>query len=957
MISSPTKLLLPSSPGAFGYQCPPRTLYNDSNYSNPSNSTSNNMNTSDQYFMTFSSQNNTLSQSFQSCFDAVGSPKRNEANHVNNSMFHSPQHPRTQENSPPKMSYSGAMSLPNSPMSINSNSRSHSNLKSRRAISFDEDPVTPPPQETRPIHNKSPWTLSGEAQWDSYNQSCAQQLFSSPYSSFPRVIQNSIRTSNSKESSECVNYRKSHTNNSKPAPQAEAQTVKTQVPPPFAYHTFPPNKTRTRRGLNSDFGQNSIGEKPSQIPANNGPPPVQQVSQPTQLPFQQPNNQVTPNPQPQTQHPTPAPSLRQPFEYTAASAKPFVPINTSYELKNSTVNSEPKNKPIPVPIEPISEPVDRSESPSTKAEYKEFQKHLKNFEKEGYSKACQFAKETLATCKPKIRYKICMDLADLAKRHSDNESDARYWYQEANILDPYASQGWLEHSKMEEECGNLEKSRAIIGQGLDYCPYNEALLIRALKMLEENKDLEGCRTLLARLQEVNVEKTWKVMTEGALIEARFGNISIARDVFKYLTENVSRHGPVYFDAYKLEEKCENYEKALKIVNKGLANCPRYGPLWFAKLHLEEKVADENLDNVRATIKEAVQNMSKELIWKVYYEQAQIEERAGNIEEAKKAYAHSTACALPNLQWKVLVAASRLSMISGQITHARELLNMALKQVPSKSRAQVLIECARLQEYDNNHEKARELIVRAKHETKHEWKVFLEAILMELRAGNVYEAIDEAEHALEIHRGTGRLWAVLIQLKYIDGPDEQYKVFKQAIEEVPKSGEVWCEGARICLNPLSTEFDLARAKRYTEHAIKFTPQYGDSFIESLRAELLINGPQPDDKAIETLCINADPNYGPLWFHCKQNALDSTRQVLKRAKKFLIFEHAKFKSLYQKAIVNSQSAKKDRTTPTDEKYNYSDFITGLYSLNEQYQNINSLDDISRRKIIFGTDQIAM
>ena len=56
---------------------------------------------------------------------------------------------------------------------------------------------------------------------------------------------------------------------------------------------------------------------------------------------------------------------------------------------------------------------------------------------------------------------------------------------------------------------------------------------------------------------------------------------------------------------------------------------------------------------------------------------------------------------------------------------------------------------------------------------------------------------------------------------------------QALKEVPKSGEVWCEGARIHLNPLSKAFDLETAGKYLGFAVQFTPQYGDSFMECLR----------------------------------------------------------------------------------------------------------------------------
>ena len=67
--------------------------------------------------------------------------------------------------------------------------------------------------------------------------------------------------------------------------------------------------------------------------------------------------------------------------------------------------------------------------------------------------------------------------------------------------------------------------------------------------------------------------------------------------------------------------------------------------------------------------------------------------------------------------------------------------------------------------------------------------------------------------------------MLIQLKQCEGEEEQSRVFREALKEVPKSGEVWCEGARICMNPLSSKFDLERARQFLDFAIRFTPQYG------------------------------------------------------------------------------------------------------------------------------------
>jgi hypothetical protein len=160
--------------------------------------------------------------------------------------------------------------------------------------------------------------------------------------------------------------------------------------------------------------------------------------------------------------------------------------------------------------------------------------------------------------------------------------------------------------------------------------------------------------------------------------------------------------------------------------------------------------------------------------------------------------------------------------------------------------------------------------------KSEWKIFLEYILLEYRVGNIHQAINIAITAVKLHPGTGRLWAIYIQLCHriecisfleqfnvspsvnrilfelsdTDFNEEnnspktskrnfsKIRTIRKAIAEVPKSGEVWCEKSRCHLNPLNTnQFDLSQAQRSLSFAVQFTPQYGDTFIEWIRLEMI------------------------------------------------------------------------------------------------------------------------
>lgn len=224
--------------------------------------------------------------------------------------------------------------------------------------------------------------------------------------------------------------------------------------------------------------------------------------------------------------------------------------------------------------------------------------------------------------------------------------------------------------------------------------------------------------------------------EGGLLEARQGNTAVARKVLNFLVSNVPWFGPIYQEACRFEEKCEEYENALRFVEKGLQENSRYGPLWFSALRLKEKLMNEgksakrsssrndgsdsgsdigapdkrpgstglvekengymeenrpssrnsnevDLSAIEETIEEAMKCISRELIWKLYFEAAQIYERAHSLERARAYYVHSVSYCPNNLLWKVWLGGARTELNFGNVTIARKLLKRALREVPLK----------------------------------------------------------------------------------------------------------------------------------------------------------------------------------------------------------------------------------------------------------------------------------
>lgn len=738
-----------------------------------------------------------------------------------------------------------------------------------------------------------------------------------------------------------------------------------------------------------------------------------------------------------------------------------------------------------------------SESPATRTAFKDFYRRLRAEERESFQDAEEFAMLTLSggSLPDSVHWRVYLELADLAKR-SNRFEEARNLYQQVCSLQPYASQGWLEFSKLEEECGNMNISAKILHTGLEYCEYSENLLTRAIKHEEKRGNLSRARELLSRLKHVGIEKVWRTVLEGALLEARAGNDIMARRVLKYLMHHVPWYGPLYLEAYRLEKDLGRSKEALLVVERGLAAIPRYGPLWFGAFRLCEEMDLHDklfcLPQSMAMIDRATLSISKELIWKVHLEAAQMLERSSTeyldsrtdptylqvIESCRKRFSLTIMSCPPNLRWKVWLAAGRMEVAAGNSNLARRLFMTAHRVVPEKGRAVALLECARLEEYVGDVELASAILCRSRTSGGSDWKVWLESVMLATRNSDFAKAIMLSQKALQQHSGTGRLWASLIQLRHFaEGEEAQFESLALALNAVPKSGEVWCEGARIHLNPFSRTFDLQRASRHLFFATKFTPQYGDGFLESLRLliidqlllpvasliwectkDLLVSktetwaqeltkyiykiihelsaihdvvsreGHQTNNSAIvesflgtsvveailerlhsdathqfldltklELKCANADPNYGPLWFHCRSAHTDTARMVLTQAVDEMLGEVKRHANLYIAASVrrfailtlfkqiqdnqlNEGSRMWENLTDREclsspslkqiievgcgqtetggelleSSFPPSDFITGIVALS-RHQPIEKMSLSERRKTLFGADSL--
>ena len=179
-----------------------------------------------------------------------------------------------------------------------------------------------------------------------------------------------------------------------------------------------------------------------------------------------------------------------------------------------------------------------------------------------------------------------------------------------------------------------------------------------------------------------------------------------------------------------------------------------------------------------------------------------------LQATRMSYAKAIMLCPANLSWKIWLAAGRTEVSCGNTRGARELFLRAHDSVSEKGRSTVILECARLEEYCGDLSLSRSLLCMARNQFgKSDWKVWLSSVNLECRCGLQDRAIKFAQEALNLHRGTGRLWAALIQLRHDEGELFQMKVLKCALQAVPKSGEVWCEGKILAVFGINTLFSF------------------------------------------------------------------------------------------------------------------------------------------------------
>ena len=313
-------------------------------------------------------------------------------------------------------------------------------------------------------------------------------------------------------------------------------------------------------------------------------------------------------------------------------------------------------------------------------------------------------------------------------------------------------------------------------QGLKFSSLNENLFIKAIKVEEKLGNTEAVRALICELNDVSIDKCWRMLLEGALFEGRIGNKPAARAQFRSLMNKCQSYGPIFLEASRYEEREGHLGESLDICEEGLDFNPKYGPLWFQYLRLYEKLDEQTrqskFDSLQTIFNEMFQNVPKELDWKIYIEVAQTYDRMAEYEKAICHLGNSIQSCPDNIKWKIWLIAARIQFRLGEYERSREIIERCCYEVPSKQMSMAMLEYAKHFEMRSQPHRARQIMQHTKRIAKAEWKTHFEAVLLEIRSGCFDSAEDLVHQSLTVHFATGRLWATLIQLQHARAQTEQ-----------------------------------------------------------------------------------------------------------------------------------------------------------------------------------------
>ena len=567
----------------------------------------------------------------------------------------------------------------------------------------------------------------------------------------------------------------------------------------------------------------------------------------------------------------------------------------SQYLKNSTwPESFDSNLEFLLPSSVIEE-INIVEQPQLQPSIERFETILSE---KGADEAKRYFNEILSKeTDDKEKGKLFRSAAEISKRLSEISLSIELYLAASNI-DPTTPASWIDRAKLLDELGEYIQAEKVLLEGTIKVSHSEQIVRKLLKSYERTNNLEAARKFLSLSFQNNQFENDFILVEGSLFELRQGNVELAWKILKDVKKRGNWKPNVFSELVLYLEKTGNTFNEFEIVEEGAKLNPRNAIVCQAYLrHQIDPITSIEL------LKDLSTKWTAEFKDKMTSVVCENLAECGEIGIMRNLLAESLSLCSSKQRYKLLLVASILELLYGNQSICPLLLDLTLKITPYKSKPLVSILLAKVFELDDNYDHAEKIFKDIINEFAAEWRVFLEFAQFYVHRNNISAAIEVLNNALKLHQGSGRIWAFRVQLESFISVESQINVLKSSIQSVPKSGEVWCEAARIVLNPLTEYFNTESARQYLDFAYRFTPQHGDTLIELLRVELLEKGFGTDLSLIRQKFISSEGNYGQLFLFIKHLNERSMNDVFDDAVKEVKEDLKLHSKLYSRAIARS------------------------------------------------------
>jgi len=393
---------------------------------------------------------------------------------------------------------------------------------------------------------------------------------------------------------------------------------------------------------------------------------------------------------------------------------------------------------------------------------------------------------------------------------------------------------WVGDAEEAARAGAVETARAIYEHALQAFPARRAIWWKAALLEKAKGGWERLDALLARATQFcpQAHTLWLMWAKEAWRSA--GDVNRARTIL----DNAFRANPdceeFYLAAFKLESESGEPERASLILAKARETpATSTERVWMYSAKLARDLGDAVEE--RAILTQATEKFPG--FWKTWLMLAQLEERGGALDAARRTFARAIIpCAKVVQLWRSYAA---LEARAGAYGKARAILDTARLRVPKDP------------------------------------GLWLATVRVEVAAGDPKAAESQLAKGLQECPTSGELWAQAVAM----APRPQRKSKSaEGLKRCDNDPHILCAVAQLFL----LERKLDRARSWLSRAVLTNPDIGDHWAHLYRFELKHGTPEAAGQVLAQ-CVEKEPRHGEYWQRVAKdpgNAGLTVEQVLVR-----------------------------------------------------------------------------